>query len=52
MWGQEEAGGPGGAGTGFVASCREEGVGWEHRGLSPLRPVPGEVLEELIFSFL
>lgn len=31
---------------------REEGVGWEHTGLSPLRPVPREVLEELIFSFL
>ena len=28
MWGWEEAGGPGGAGTGFVASGRERGVGW------------------------
>ena len=31
---------------------REESVGWEHTGLSPPRPVPGEVVEELVFSFL
>lgn len=36
-------------GSSWVAGG-EEGVGWEHTALSPLRPVPREVLEELIFS--